>query len=109
MNDIRQQLDNIRRPLDTLQTLVLDTDECMAARQTLVQMGLGTAVNDCGKACEAFDRRLKKWTKHSDNDILTLQDKWSIGVWNRERMQTFRTRIESCQRTVHFAISSTQL
>lgn len=111
VDEIRLQLDNIRQPLDALRALVLETDEStsVAARQTLKHMGLGDAVNECGKACEAFDKRLQKWTRHSRKDRLTLQDKMSIGVWNKERVQTFRTRVETCQRIVQFAISSTQL
>jgi hypothetical protein len=111
INDIRAQLDKIRSPLDALQALVTDTDAEMSAtfKQALLKTGMANAVNDCGKACEAFDKRLQKWTRHSREDKLSLRDKMLVGIWNKERVRTFRTRVETCQRTVHFAISSTQL
>jgi hypothetical protein len=105
------QLDKIRSPLDALQALVADTDAETNAtfKQVLLKTGMANAVNDCGKACEAFNKRLQKWTRHSHGDKLSLRDKMSVGIWNKERVRTFRTRVETCQRTVHFAISSTQL
>jgi hypothetical protein len=109
--DIRAQLDKIRSPLDALQALVADTDAETNAtfKQVLLKTGMANAVNDCGKACEAFNKRLQKWTRHSHGDKLSLRDKMSVGIWNKERVRTFRTRVETCQRTVHFTISSTQL
>jgi N-methylhydantoinase B/oxoprolinase/acetone carboxylase alpha subunit len=104
--DIRAQLDKIRSPLDALQALVADTD---AETNATFKTGMANAVNDCGKACEAFNKRLQKWTRHSHGDKLSLRDKMSVGIWNKERVRTFRTRVETCQRTVHFTISSTQL
>jgi hypothetical protein len=88
-----------------------DNDAEMSAtfKQALAKTGMANALNDCGKACEVFNKRLQKWTRHSREDKLSLRDKMSVGIWNKERVRTFRTRVETCQRTVHFAISSTQL
>jgi hypothetical protein len=111
VEDIRTQMDKIRSPLDSLQALITDTDAEMEAtfKQALMKTGMANAVNDCGNACEAFNKRLQKWTRHSREDKLSLRDRMSVGVWNKERVRTFRTRVETCQRIVHFAISSTQL
>lgn len=111
VDDIRVQLDNIRSPLETLQSLVSDTDEEMSlvSKQVFAKTRTADAVNECGKACETFQKKLLKWTKHSDNDKLSLRDQISVALWNRERVRTFRTRVETCQRMVHFAMSSTQL
>lgn len=111
INEIRVYLDSIRRPLDALQTLVTDTNEetSVASKKALAKTGMADAVNDCGKACEVFNKRLQKWTKHSREEKLSFRDKMSMGVLNKERVRTFKTRVETCQRTVHFAISSTQL
>lgn len=111
LDAMRLQLENTRQPLDTLQSLVLSPDEAYNAtsKEILAKTGMADAVNDCGKACEDFNKRLQKWTRHSTEDELSLRDKMSIGLWNKERVRTFRTRIETCQRTVHLAISSTQL
>jgi hypothetical protein len=111
LDEIHAQLDNTRKPLESLQTLVIDADEEMSAmsKHALAKTGMADAVNDCGMACPDFDKKLQKWTRHSAKDKLSLRDKMSVGMWNKERVRTFRTRVETCQRTVHFAISSTQL
>lgn len=70
---------------------------------------MAEAVNDCGKACAAFDRKLQKWTKHSPDGKLTLRDKMTVGIWNKEKLLTFKTRVETCQFSVQFAVSSVQL
>lgn len=111
-DDIRLQLDNIRRPLNTLQSLVLDTDEWSneAAKQALVQVEIGKAVNDCGQACEAFEKRLqRKLMKRSQKNTLTLKEKMTFGIWDKERTLTLKARVENCQRIVHFGISSAQM
>jgi hypothetical protein len=66
-------------------------------------------VNDCGKACAAFDKKLQKWTRHSPEGKLSFRDKVAVGVWNKEKVLTFKTRVETCQLNVQFAVSSVQL
>lgn len=111
LDQMRLQLDNIRRPLDTLQSLVLnpDVNTSEASKQALARTGMADAVNHCGAACDDFNKNLQNWTKHSTKDKLSLRDKISMGVWNKERVRTCRSRVETCQQTVHLAMSSTQL
>lgn len=66
-------------------------------------------MNRCGEACEDFGKSLKKWTKHSTNERVSFRDRVSVGLWNREKIATFRTQVQSCQAIVHFAVTSTQL
>jgi hypothetical protein len=85
INDIRAQLDKIRSPLDVLQALVTNTDAEMSAtfKQALLKTGIANTVNDCGKACEAFDKRLQKWTRHSREDKLSLRKRCRSGSGTR--------------------------
>lgn len=105
MAEIRTQLEDIQRPLLALKELEADA----SSKEALAKIGFAAAVNDCGRACEKFDKKLQKWTRHSTEDKLSTVDKLFVGVWNREKIRTFRTRVETCQQTVHFAVSSTQL
>lgn len=110
VGDIRMQLDNIKRPLDSLKTLTItDAGTLTASTEALTRSGVAEAVNKCGKACEAFDKKLQKWTKHSPGVKLTLRDRMTVGVWNKEKILTFKTRVDTCQSNVQFAVSSVQL
>jgi N-methylhydantoinase B/oxoprolinase/acetone carboxylase alpha subunit len=110
VGDIRTQLESIQRPLDSLKELrISDTGTLTASKNALVRSGVTEAVNDCGKACAAFDRKLQKWTKHSPDGKLSLRDKMTVGIWNKEKILTFKTRVETCQLSVQFAVSSVEL
>lgn len=110
VGDIRTQLENIQRPLDSLEALkITDNSALTASKESLARSGVAEAVNDCGKACAAFDKKLQKWTRHSAEGKLSFRDKMTVGVWNKEKVLTFKTRVETCQLSVHFAVSSVQL
>ncbi|USP80796.1 hypothetical protein yc1106_08070 [Curvularia clavata] len=108
--DITSNLEAIQRPLIALQeSRFPDGLSCTAAKEDLEKTGMAEAVNKCGQACSDFNVQLGKWTKHSTNTKLTLRDRLSVGVWNKEKICTFRTRVQTCQSIVQFSIESTQL
>ena len=79
------------------------------AKEDLEKTGVAEAVNKCGQACADFTKKLEQWTKHSSSTKLSFRDRLSVGVWNKEKIRTFRTQVPSCQAIVQFAIESTQL
>lgn len=108
--DISPSLTNIQRPLAALEQLIIsDEAVSVAAKEDLEKTGIAEAVNKCGDACDAFNKNLTKWTRHSSTSKLSLRDRLSVGVWNREKIRTLRTQLQSCEATVHFAVTSTQL
>ncbi|PCG88134.1 Hypothetical protein PENO1_111970 [Penicillium occitanis (nom. inval.)] len=110
VQDIASTLEAIQRPLTSLEQLTISDHATYAeAKSDLENTGVAEAVNRCGQACADFTRRLQQWTKHSNNSKLSLRDRLSVGVWNREKIRTFRTQVQSCQAIVQFAIESTQL
>jgi hypothetical protein len=110
VGNIRTQLESIQRPLDSLKELRIgDTGTLTASKEALAKSGVAEAVNDCGKACAAFEKKLQKWIKHSAGGKLSLRDKITVNLWNKEKVLTFKTRVETCQLSVQFAVSSVQL
>ncbi|PSN59263.1 hypothetical protein BS50DRAFT_537746 [Corynespora cassiicola Philippines] len=110
VQDIVSDLEGIQRTLAALEQLaVSDEASFIAAREDLIRAGVVEAVNRCGDACNDFSSNLKKWTKHSSTLKLSLRDRFSVGVWNRERIRTFKTHLQSCEATVQFAATSSQL
>ncbi|KAK3723767.1 hypothetical protein LTR37_001648 [Vermiconidia calcicola] len=110
LQDIATSLDSISKPLNTLQVLRTSNAELSnAARKDLEKTGVANSVNQCGETCNDFAKTLEKWTKHSGNGRLSLRDRMTVGLWNKEKIRTFRARIRSCQSIVQFAVQSTQL
>lgn len=108
--DIASSLTNINRPLAALKQLsISDESTSVAAKEELRKAGVAEAVNKCGNACNEFSKNLTKWTKHSSTAKLSLRDRLSVGVWNREKIRTLNMQLQSCEATVQFAITSTQL
>ncbi|KAI0410671.1 hypothetical protein F5X98DRAFT_359139 [Xylaria grammica] len=105
VQDIASNLEGIQQPLASLRELSLSGE----AIRDLKKTGVVEAVNRCGDACAKFNKSLEKWTKHSPGTKLSLRDRLSVGVWNQEKIRTFRTQVQSCQANVQFAVTSTQL
>ena len=110
VTDIASSLSNIQRPLAALEQLsISDESTSVAAKEDLRKAGVAEAVNECGNACNEFSKNLIKWTKHSSTAKLSLRDRLSVGVWNREKIRTLKMQVQSCEATVQFAVTSTQL
>jgi Fungal N-terminal domain of STAND proteins len=88
---------------------ISDNGTYNAAKEDLKKTGVAEVVNQCGQACAEFAKKLEQWTKHSSNTKFSLRDRFSVGVWNKEKIRTLRTRVQSCQDIVRFAIESAQL
>ncbi|KAJ4361601.1 hypothetical protein N0V95_001762 [Ascochyta clinopodiicola] len=87
VQDIVSNLEAIQRPLTALQEFKFpDGPSCTAAKEELKKTGVAEAVNKCGQACADFNEKLNKWTKHSDNKNISLRDRLSVGVWNKEKI-----------------------
>jgi hypothetical protein len=110
VQDIASTLEAVQRPLAALEKLKFSDGTTYAEAQLdLKKTGVVEAVNKCGQACADFTKKLEQWTKHSSRTKLSLRDRLSVGLWNKERIRTLRTQVQSCQSIVQFAVESTQL
>ncbi|KUJ10179.1 uncharacterized protein LY89DRAFT_656845 [Mollisia scopiformis] len=110
--DIASNLEGVQRPLAALEELTIsDRTIYITTKADLEKTGVVEAVNNCGQACADFADNLKRWTKHSTGTTtkISLRDRFLVGVWNKEKIRTFRMQVQSCQAIVQFAITSTQL
>lgn len=83
VGDIAANLTNIQRTLSALGELsIADNATSEEVKNVLKKTGMVAAVNECGKACDSFGKSLRKWTKHSTTDHVSLRDRISVGVWN---------------------------
>lgn len=110
VQDISTSLKDTLGVVNALQELQLpDANILAAAKRDLERAGVGDAVERCGTVCNAFKGKLEKWTKHSSPQKWSLRDRLTVGLWNKERIQTLRISVQSCQSTVQFAVQTTQL
>jgi Fungal N-terminal domain of STAND proteins len=110
IQDIASNLEDIQRPLAAFEELTIsDFTTYTATKVDLETTGAVEAVNTCSQACADFKENLKQWTRHSSGTKISLRDRFSIGIWNKEKIRTFRMQVQSCQATVQFAIISIQL
>lgn len=110
LEDVTSNLKAIQHPLSALKDLqISDSTTYNETKKDLEKTGVAEAVNNCGKACAEFTKKLEQWTKHSNAMKLSLRDRLSVGLWNKEKIQTFRTQVSSCRAIVQFAIGSAQL
>lgn len=108
VQDINSDLEAIQCPLTALQEFNFpDSLSCTAAKGDLKKTGMAEAVNECGQACADFNKKLNKWTKHSTNTKLSLRDRLLVGVWNKEKIGTVRTRVRTYQLIVQLSVEST--
>jgi hypothetical protein len=110
IHDVSTSLTAILISLDSLRELhVPDSSISAAVRADLEKAGVAAAVNKCGDLCDDFAKRLEKWTKHSSGGKLSLRDRLTVGLCNKEKIRTLRISVQSCQSTVQFALQTTQL
>jgi hypothetical protein len=108
---IQKNLDNIRRPLAALLQLSPTDDASLTAAQNdLTQIGLADSVNICAYECGEFEKKLKRWTRHSgDSGQLSYWDKFLVGVAKKEKIRTFSTQLQLCACTVQVSLDTIQL
>lgn len=110
LQDVTSNLKAIEHPLSALKNLQIpDRTTYDETKKDLEKTGVAEAVNNCGQACADFTKKLEQWTKHSSTAKLSLRDRLSVGLWNKEKIQTFKTGVSSCRAIVQFAIGSAQL
>ncbi|CAI7577519.1 unnamed protein product [Penicillium glandicola] len=110
MQDVTSNLEAIELPLSALEKLqITDSTTHAEIKEDLKKTGVVEAVNKCGQACAEFKKKLEQWTRHSSTTKLSLRDRLSVGLWKKEKIQTFRTQVLTCQAIVQFAIESAQL
>lgn len=110
VHEIRIHLNEIVETLEVLRFLEDTEPDISAALATdLRRAGVASAVNKCGVACDTFARKLEEWTRRSNPDRFSWRDRFSIGVWNREKIKAFHNQVLDCRSRVEFAIQTAQL
>jgi hypothetical protein len=110
VRDISTSLQDLENPLSALAQLhITERDVSAATKDDLQRAGIPEAVNNCGAACAKFASDLERWTKHSSAKKPSFRDRFLVGVWHKEKIQTLRVQVLSCAQILNLAVSSAQL
>ncbi|KAK5110158.1 hypothetical protein LTR85_001551 [Meristemomyces frigidus] len=110
LKKIRADLEAIEPSLSALKVISTPDEQTLgAAKAEVEKTGLAKAVNSCGDACERFNARLGKWTRHSSREKMDWTDRLKIGVWEKSAIQKMAVQVETCKTTLSLAVTSTNL
>lgn len=94
----------VLRPLDT----ALQGSAFKPLSQDTID-GLGLALGNCKGACDKFQTKLKKWTKHSPGDGIHWRDRIWVGLFAEAEIKVLSEQLNKCKATVTSAVTTATL
>ncbi|KAG4435557.1 hypothetical protein IFR05_008968 [Cadophora sp. M221] len=70
---------------------------------------IGPAVENCDRACKAFQLQVERWMKHSKEDKIFWISRWKIGLFGPDRIKTFKGQLNDCKSTLNIALTTANL
>jgi len=70
---------------------------------------IGPAVENCDRACKAFQSQVERWMKHSKEDKIFWISRWKIGLFGPDRIKTFKGQLNDCKSTLNIALTTANL
>jgi hypothetical protein len=64
------------------------------------------AVENCARACTAFQTLLGHWMRHSIEEKMFWMDRWRLGLFGQDRIKTFKEQLNDCKGTLSVALSA---
>ena len=101
VKDINTDLRAVQPVLKNLDKVLQDGSE-----QIVLSDQIGYAVENCDRACRAFQSQVERWMKHSKEDKLFWMDRWKVGLFGLQRIKTFRGQLSDCKGTLSVALST---
>jgi hypothetical protein len=77
--------------------------------QLIQSKQVGPAVENCDRACKAFQLQVEQWMKHSKEDKIFWISRWKIGLFGQEKIKTFKAQLNDCKSTLNVALTTATL
>ncbi|KAH8701327.1 hypothetical protein GQ44DRAFT_586082, partial [Phaeosphaeriaceae sp. PMI808] len=115
---LAKTVDNIKEAPDTVRGISTDLRAVQPVLQSLdkalhddssqivLSNQIKYAVENCDRACRAFQSQVEHWMEHSTEDKMFWIDRWKIGLFGLERIKTFRGQLSDCKGTLSVALST---
>jgi hypothetical protein len=116
---LSKTIDNIRDAPDTIKNVRIDLQAIEPVlrnlstalqgndKEILTSDQIKPAVENCERACTAFQSMLDHWMRHSTKDKTFWVDRWRVGLFGQERIKTFKGQLNDCKGTLTVALSTT--
>jgi len=61
-------------------------------------------IKTCSESCKSFHVDLKRWTKHSDENALSFQDRVNVGFFKQKQIKAVSQQLQSCKTTINSVV-----
>ena len=101
IKDAPEQIRELKQDLlavsNVLQALEVGTEESsLEYLSAEAKRALATALDNCKGACNKFQAKLKRWTRHSTNDNTHWWDRDRVGLFAEREIEMLRKQLEQC-------------
>jgi hypothetical protein len=92
IKDAPRTIKDISADLRVIESVLqdLNTKEQDGSSQIIQSNQIGPAVENCDRACKAFQLQVDRWMKHSKEDKIFWISRWKIGLFGPDRIKTFK-------------------
>lgn len=106
VHKLTQDLDAVA---DVLSVLRDSTEGSLQHLSTNAGAALAAALENCRSSCEAFQVRLKRWTRHSTDQHMHWWDRVRVGIVADKNVEALSRQLLQCKATINIAISTMTL
>jgi hypothetical protein len=108
VKDAPSILKDISADVRAVESVLQNLDRALQddSSQIIFSEQIRRAVENCDRACKAFQSQIERWMKDSKGDQLFWVYKWKIGLFGQERIRTFRRQLSDCKGTLNVALST---
>ena len=115
---LRTALENIQKAPDSVEAIKSDLHSVeiilLDLRGELQDEGskivegvkIGNFVKNCDLACQAFERRLVRWTNYSTGEKMFRRVNWMTGAFEERHLESFTDQLRSCRNMLAFTLST---
>lgn len=64
-----------------------------------------TTISNCTQACNLFRTDLQRWTRHSEDGKLALQDRANVGFFKQAQIKAMSEQLSNCSLTITSVVS----
>jgi hypothetical protein len=111
VKDAPATITNINADLRAIEFVLKDMNEKVqdSSSQIICSNQIGPAVENCDRACKAFQLQVEQWMKHSKTDKIFWISRWKIGLFGQERIKAFTRQLTVCKSTLNIALTTATL
>ncbi|KAF1809327.1 hypothetical protein P152DRAFT_403517 [Eremomyces bilateralis CBS 781.70] len=99
----------ISADLRAVESVLQDLEVQADSPQPIQSKQIGPAVENCDRACKAFQLQVEHWMNRSKDDKMFWVSRWRVGLFGQERIKTFKGQLSDCKSTLSVALATATL